>query len=120
LLHALSACLVGARSADKAILDGVYNDVTDAAGFAAECRQGRTLGFDGKTLIHPTQVDPCNEIFGPDAAEIELARRTIEAFETFRGDGRGVVTLDGRMIEHLHVDEARRVLATAAAIAARG
>jgi citrate lyase subunit beta / citryl-CoA lyase len=120
LVHALSACVVAARAADKAIIDGVFNDVTDADGFAAECRQGRALGFDGKTLIHPSQVEPCNETFRPDSDEIRLARRTIEAFEAARADGRGVVTLDGRMIENLHVDEARRVLATAAAIAARG
>jgi citrate lyase subunit beta / citryl-CoA lyase len=101
-------------------LDGVYNDIADTGGFAAECRQGRDFGFDGKTLIHPSQVGPCNEIFAPSDADIEFARRVIEAFDAASDDGRGVLTVDGRMIENLHVDEARRVLAVQASIAARG
>ncbi|MCD9623451.1 HpcH/HpaI aldolase/citrate lyase family protein [Rhabdothermincola salaria] len=119
LRHGLQACLLAARMADKVILDGVYNDIADAEGFAAECAQGRQFGFDGKTLIHPSQVEPCNEAFAPTAAEIESAGEIIAAFEEATAAGRGVVTVNGRMIENLHVDEARRVLAQAEAIAAR-
>jgi citrate lyase subunit beta/citryl-CoA lyase len=117
LLSGLGLCLLAARSAGKVILDGVFNDVGDEAGLRAECRQGREMGFDGKTLIHPGQVGPCNEEFAPTADEIVLARRIIEAFEAAEAEGRGVVTVDGRMVENLHVDEARRVLALEAAIA---
>jgi len=113
LLAALSACVLAARAAGRTILDGVYNDVRDADGFAAECRQGRAYGFDGKTLIHPSQVEPCNEAFSPSEAEIEHAQRVIEAFEEAERAGSGVVTVDGRMIENLHVATARRVLALA-------
>ncbi|ONI70691.1 CoA ester lyase [Actinosynnema sp. ALI-1.44] len=110
LLTGLSLCLLAARAADKDILDGVYNDVKDLAGFEAECLQGKQFGFDGKTLIHPGQVEPCNRVFSPSAEEIEYSRRVVEAFEQA---GRGVVTVDGRMIENLHVDNARRILAVA-------
>jgi len=116
LIPSLATCLLAARATDKVILDGVYNDIKDADGFLAECRQGREMGFDGKTLIHPSQVDPCNEAFAPSAEDVELAKRIITAFEEAQAEGRGVVTVDGRMIENLHVDEARRVLATQAAI----
>jgi citrate lyase subunit beta/citryl-CoA lyase len=118
LLTSLKLCLLGARAAGKAILDGVYNDIKDEAGFLAECVQGREMGFDGKTLIHPSQVDPCNGVFAPDDDAVDLAQRTIAAFEEAQAEGRGVVTLDGRMIENLHVAEARRVLAITEAIAA--
>ncbi|MFM7044867.1 MAG: HpcH/HpaI aldolase/citrate lyase family protein, partial [Ilumatobacteraceae bacterium] len=101
-------------------LDGVYNDVRDLDGFRAECVQGFEMGFDGKTLIHPGQVDICNETWAPSAANIEHAERVIAAFDAAAAEGRGVVTVDGRMIENLHVDNARRVLATAAAIARLG
>jgi citrate lyase subunit beta/citryl-CoA lyase len=110
LLTALSTCLLAARGAGKSILDGVYNDVRDADGFEAECRQGRELGFDGKTLIHPTQVEPCNRVFSPSDEAVEHARRVIAAFEEAEAAGAGVVTVDGRLIENLHVDNARRVL----------
>jgi citrate lyase subunit beta/citryl-CoA lyase len=120
LLPGLGLCLLAARAAGKVILDGVYNDIKDEAGFAAECRQGREMGFDGKTLIHPSQVDPCNAAFAPAADEVELAGRIIAAYEEAEAEGRGVVTVDGRMIENLHVDEARRVLAIQEAIAALG
>jgi citrate lyase subunit beta/citryl-CoA lyase len=120
LLTSLKLCLLGARAAGKVILDGVYNDIKDEAGFLAECRQGREMGFDGKTLIHPSQVEPCNGVFAPDDDAVDLARRTIAAFEEAQAEGRGVVTLDGRMIENLHVEEARRVLAITDAIAALG
>ncbi|MGW5054161.1 HpcH/HpaI aldolase/citrate lyase family protein [Actinokineospora sp. NPDC004072] len=118
LLTGLSMALLGARAAGKVILDGVYNDVRDLDGFAAECRQGREFGFDGKTLIHPGQIGPCNEIFAPSDTEVEHARRVIAAFEAATEQGRGVVAVDGRMIENLHVDNARRVLDVAAAITA--
>lgn len=117
LLGGLSLCLLAARATGKAILDGVYNDVRDLAGFEAECLQGRQLGFDGKTLIHPSQLEPCNRVFAPSEAEVARSRRIIEAFEEAQREGRGVVTVDDRMIENLHVDDARRILALAAAIA---
>jgi citrate lyase subunit beta / citryl-CoA lyase len=118
LMGGLQLCLLAARAADKVILDGVFNDIKDDAGFLGECQTGRQMGFDGKTLIHPSQVEPCNGAFSPEADEIELAERIIAAFEEAEADGRGVVTVDGRMIENLHVDEARRVLAIQAAISA--
>jgi len=118
LLHGLSACLLAARQAGKVIVDGVYNDIKDEAGFEAECLQGRQLGFDGKTLIHPSQLEPCNRVFAPSDEEVVQARRIISAFEEAEAEGKGVVTVDGRMIENLHVDNARRALAMADAIAA--
>ncbi len=120
LLWGLGRCVNAARFAGKVILDGVYNDVKNPEGFAAECAQGADMGFDGKTLIHPTQVEPCNEAYSPSAEEIEYSRRVIEAFEQGLADGVGVVTVDGRMIENLHVDNARRAMAIADAIAALG
>jgi citrate lyase subunit beta/citryl-CoA lyase len=116
LMGGLSLCLLAARATGKAILDGVYNDVKDLEGFEAECRQGRQFGFDGKTLIHPAQIDPCNRVFAPSETEIAQARRIIAAFDEARAAGRGVVTVDGRMIENLHVEQARRILALAAAL----
>ncbi|WP_407924358.1 HpcH/HpaI aldolase/citrate lyase family protein [Actinokineospora pegani] len=120
LLGGLSLALLAARATGKVILDGVYNDVRDIEGFADECTQGRQFGFDGKTLIHPGQVEPCNRVFAPSEDEVAQSRKIIEAFETATAEGRGVVTVDGRMIENLHVDNARRVLAVAEAIASRG
>lgn len=119
LRAALSVCLLAARSAGRAILDGVFNDVRDLAGLEAECRQGRELGFDGKTLIHPGQIEACNRVFAPSEDEVAQARRVIDAFEEAERAGSGVATVDGRLIENLHVDNARGVLATAEAIAAR-
>jgi citrate lyase subunit beta/citryl-CoA lyase len=116
LLGGLSLCLLAARATGKVILDGVYNDVKDLDGFEAECRQGRDYGFDGKTLIHPSQLEPCNRVFAPSAEEIDRSRRIIAAFDEARAAGRGVVTVDGRMIENLHVENARRVLALAEAV----
>ena len=118
LLAGLGLCLLAARASGKVILDGVYNDIADADGFVAECRQGVEMGFDGKTLIHPSQVDPCNAAFAPAPDEVERAGRIIAAFEEAEADGRGVVTVDGRMVENLHVEESRRILAIADAIAA--
>jgi citrate lyase subunit beta/citryl-CoA lyase len=117
LLPHLAMALLGAREAGKVILDGVYNDVKNADGFLAEAEQGRAFGFDGKTLIHPTQVDPANDVWAPSEADIDYSQRVIAAFDEAVSEGRGVITVDGRMIEKLHVDNARRVLATAAAIA---
>ena len=119
LLTGLSLALLAARATGRVVLDGVYNDVQDLDGFEAEARQGRQLGFDGKTLIHPRQLEPCNRIFTPAPAEVDRSRRIIDAFEQATSQGRGVVTVDGRMIENLHVDEARRVLALAEAVAGR-
>jgi citrate lyase subunit beta / citryl-CoA lyase len=118
LLTALSWSLLAARRSGIAILDGVYNNVKDADGFEVECVQGRDLGFDGKTLIHPGQVEVCNATFAPDEAAVEEARGVIAAWDA--GAGTGVVTYNGRMVENLHVDIARRVLATHEAITARG
>jgi citrate lyase subunit beta / citryl-CoA lyase len=118
LLAGLGLALLAARATGKVILDGVYNDIKDAEGFEAECVQGRQMGFDGKTLIHPSQLEPCNRVFAPTADEVDRARRIIEAFEQAEAEGRGVVTVDGRMVENLHVDQARRTLAVTAAIEA--
>ncbi|MCW5751248.1 MAG: CoA ester lyase [Alphaproteobacteria bacterium] len=119
MLTALSHCLLAARAHGKAILDGVHLDLADAEGFRAACRQGLELGFDGKTLIHPSQVEPCNEVFAPDTAEVAQARRIADAFAAASAEGKGVVLVDGRLVENLHVEHARRTLALAAAIAAR-
>lgn len=116
LLPALASCLLAARAAGKVIVDGVYNDIADTEGFVRECQQGRAMGFDGKTLIHPGQVEACNEVFAPSAAEVEFAHKVIAAFDAAQTEGRGVITVDGKMIENLHVDEARRVLAVEAAL----
>jgi citrate lyase subunit beta / citryl-CoA lyase len=118
LLTGLGLCLLAARATGKVILDGVYNDIKDEEGFLAECRQGKEMGFDGKTLIHPSQLEPCNEVFAPSAEEVDSAREIIAAFEEAEREGRGVVTVNGRMIENLHVDQARQTLAQAQAIEA--
>jgi len=116
----LATAVLAAREAGKVILDGVYNAIADAAGFAAECRQGVEMGFDGKTLVHPSQVEPANEAWSPTPDEVELSRRVIAAYEEAEAEGRGVITVDGKMIEHLHVANARRVLAIADAIGSMG
>src|SRR5581483_1668088 len=108
--------LLAARAQGIAALDGVHLDLADADGFTAACRQGRALGFDGKTLIHPNQIAAANAAFGPDAAEVTQARRLIAAYEAARAAGQGIVVVDGRLVENLHVAEARRILALAAAI----
>ncbi|MDI6908741.1 CoA ester lyase [Nocardioides sp.] len=108
ILPSLHTALLAGRAAGIAVLDGVYNDVQDTDGFLAECRQGRELGFDGKTLIHPSQVEGANEAFAPSEQAVEEARGLIEAWEG--GQGSGVVTYNGRMVENLHVESARRVL----------
>ena len=118
LLPYLAKCLLSARAADIGILDGVYNDINDETGFSSVCLQGAQMGFDGKTLIHPNQVAPTNKIFSPSLDELDFHRQVIEEFEAAEKDGRGVLTVNGKMIENLHVDEARRALAIAEAIAA--
>ena len=116
LIPHLATALLAGREAGKVVIDGVFNDVKDPEGFVAECVQGREMGFDGKTLIHPSQVDPANDTWAPSADDVDNAIRVIAAFDEAVASGRGVVTVDGRMIENLHVDNARRVLAVAAAI----
>ncbi len=116
LLTGLGLCLLAARATGKAILDGVYNDVRNTEGFLAECQQGREMGFDGKTLIHPGQIDGANASFAPSDHAVADARGIIAAWE--EGRGRGVVTYNGRMVENLHVDSARRTLSIHEAIAA--
>jgi citrate lyase subunit beta/citryl-CoA lyase len=118
MLVALGTCLLAAHAAGIAILDGVHLDLEDAEGFAAACRQGRELGFDGKTLIHPKQLQAANAVFGPDEAAVAEARRIIAAFEAAQAAGQGVVVVEGRLVESLHVAEARRLVALAEAIAA--
>jgi citrate lyase subunit beta/citryl-CoA lyase len=110
LQASLALCLLAARAEGRTILDGVYNDVRDLDGFEAECVEGRLLGFDGKTLIHPGQIEICNRVFSPSADEVEQARRVIEAFDQAARAGAGVATLDGRLIENLHVESAMRAL----------
>lgn len=118
LLGALQAVLLAARAHGKVALDGVFNAFRDVEGFAEEARQGRDFGFDGKTLIHPAQIAPANEIFAPDAAQIDEARRIVAAFEAAMAEGQGVAVLEGRIIESLHVETARATLAQAEVIAA--
>jgi citrate lyase subunit beta/citryl-CoA lyase len=119
MLPWLSLCLAAARIHGIEILDGVYNDIGNAQGFAAECAQGLELGFDGKTLIHPSQIEPCNKAFSPSAEDVAAARKTIAAFDLPENKNKGVVSIDGRMVERLHADMARRTVAIAEAIAER-
>ncbi len=119
LLPYLSMCLLAARAAGKYVFDGVFNDISDSEGFENVCRQGADMGFDGKTLIHPSQVEPCNTSFAPSTQDLDFYRRVLEAFEQASADGKGVVTVDGKMIENLHVAQAQRALAMAQAIGTR-
>jgi citrate lyase subunit beta / citryl-CoA lyase len=119
VLTSLSIALLAARAAGKVILDGVYNDVKNLEGFDAEARQGREMGFDGKTLIHPSQVEPANAVFGPSDEEVEHAKAMISTFEEAKAAGQGVVTFNGRMVEELHVRDARRILAQHEALTTR-
>ena len=120
LLAGLGLCLLAARSTGKVILDGVYNDIKDAEGFEAECVQGRQLGFDGKTLIHPGQLEAANRVWAPAPEAVEDARALIATFEAGVAEGKGVVTHNGRMIENMHVENAHRLIALADAIDALG
>ena len=116
--YAVARMVVAARAHGLAILDGVCNAIRDEDALRASCRQGRAMGFDGKTLIHPAQIAAANEVFGPSEAELDLARRTIAAFAEAEAAGRGVAVVDGRLVENLHVENARRLLDQAEAIAA--
>ena len=118
LQYSLGRCVLAARTYHKTILDGVYLDLEDAAGYRAICQQGRDLGFDGKTLIHPTQVADANDVFGPSAADIERAHKIIAAWQQAEAEGKGVVVVDGKLVEGMHIDEARRSLAIAERIEA--
>jgi citrate lyase subunit beta / citryl-CoA lyase len=118
-LYWLSAAVTAARAYGLDVLDGVYNNFKDAEGFLDECRQGRVLGFDGKTLIHPDQVGPANATFAPAEAEVAWARKVIAAFALPESAGKGVITVEGRMVEIMHADMARRTVAIADAIAGK-
>ncbi|SDI30820.1 HpcH/HpaI aldolase/citrate lyase family protein [Lutimaribacter saemankumensis] len=117
MMTALQQMLLAARAYGVIAIDGVYNQFKDEDGLRAECEQGRDLGFDGKTLIHPAQVDVTNECFSPSEAEIDLARRQIEAFEEVERTGQGVAVVDGKIVENLHVETAKKILAMASSIA---
>ncbi|MBX3508399.1 MAG: CoA ester lyase [Parvibaculum sp.] len=117
MLASLGLALIAARAYGLVILDGVYNDIKNEEGFAAICEQGRDMGFDGKTLIHPSQVGPCNAIFSPDPETVAFARKTIEAFELPENKGKGVLKVDDKMVEILHAEIAKRTVAIADAIA---
>jgi citrate lyase subunit beta/citryl-CoA lyase len=119
MITSLGLAMLAARAYNLTILDGVYLDLQDTDGFRASCVQGLELGFDGKTLIHPSQVEPCNEVFAPSAAEVDTARRIIAAFREAEAAGKGVVVVDGKLVENLHVVGAERTVALAEAIAAR-
>ena len=119
MLPWLMNCVAAARAFGLDILDGIYNDLADAEGFSRECAEGRDMGFDGKTLIHPNQIGPCNAAFSPSAEDVAHAKKIIAAFELPENRDKGVVQLDGRMIERLHADMARRTVAIAQAIEAR-
>jgi citrate lyase subunit beta / citryl-CoA lyase len=114
----LALCVAAARAHGCDILDGVYNDIGDLGGFRDECEQGREMGLDGKTLIHPSQIEICNEVFAPSETEVESARAIIEAFALPENAGRGVIQLNGRMVERLHAELAERTLAIARRITA--
>ncbi|MFN5526774.1 HpcH/HpaI aldolase/citrate lyase family protein [Bradyrhizobium sp.] len=120
MLPMISHCILATRAHGLEILDGPYSDFANTDGFAQECIQARDLGFDGKTLIHPGQIDACNAIFTPPAEEVAAARRIIAAFELPENASRGAIQIDGRMVERLHADMARRTIAIADAIAAAG
>lgn len=114
----LGLCLLAARAHGRVIVDGVFNAFKDEDGLRAECEQGRDMGFDGKTLIHPAQLDIANAAFAPTEAEIDLSRRQIAAYEAAIAEGKAVAVVDGRIVENLHVETARKTLARADAIAA--
>ncbi|AXI47766.1 CoA ester lyase [Sulfitobacter sp. SK012] len=117
LMTGLGLCVLAAKAENIAIIDGVYNAFKDEDGLRAECEQGRDMGFDGKTLIHPAQLEIANQAFSPSDAEVDLARRQIAAFDTASAEGQGVAVVDGRIVENLHVASARETLAKLEAIA---
>ena len=118
MLPLFAHCILAARAYGLEILDGPYNDISDVAGFAKECAQGRDMGFDGKTLIHPGQIDAANAAYTPPAEEIARARKIMGVFDLPENASKGVVQLDGQMVERLHVEMAKRTIAIADAIAA--
>jgi (3S)-malyl-CoA thioesterase len=119
LMAALGQCVLAARAEGKVIVDGVFNAFRDEAGLRSECEQGRDMGFDGKTLIHPAQLEIANAVFAPSEAEVDLARRQIAAYAEARAKGEGVAVVDGRIVENLHVATAKALIEKAEAIAAR-
>ncbi|MBX3483927.1 CoA ester lyase [Phenylobacterium sp.] len=119
LMTALTLSVMAARAHGIAILDGVFNEIADTEGLARQCAQAAELGFDGKTLIHPSQVEAANAAFSPDPAAVAWARTVVAAFEAPEAAGKGVLKVDGRMVERLHFDQARRLIGVAEAIAAR-
>jgi citrate lyase subunit beta/citryl-CoA lyase len=119
MLSWIATCMLAAREYGIDILDGVYNDISNTQGFDDECAQARDFGFDGKTLIHPSQIEPCNAVFSPSPDEVALARKMIAAFDRPENSDKGVVQIDGRMVERMHAEMARRTVAIADAIAAR-
>lgn len=118
MITSLSMMLLAAKAHGVIAIDGVYNQFKDEAGLKGECDQGRDMGFDGKTLIHPAQIEVCNAAFSPSEAEIDFAKRQIEEFEKVEAAGQGVAVVDGKIVENLHVETARKILAMAEAIAA--
>ncbi|MCS3444786.1 MULTISPECIES: HpcH/HpaI aldolase/citrate lyase family protein [Bradyrhizobium] len=120
MIPMITHCILATRAHGLEILDGPYSDISNVDGFAEECAQGRDLGFDGKTLIHPSHIDACNAIFTPPETEVAEARKIIAAFEKPENASRGAIQLDGRMVERLHAEMARRTIAIADAIAAMG
>ena len=120
MLPLITHCILATRAYGLEILDGPYSDFSNVDGFAQECTQARDLGFDGKTLIHPSQIEACNAIFTPPAEEVARARRIIAAFDLPENASRGAISLDGQMVERLHADMARRTIAIADAVAALG
>jgi citrate lyase subunit beta/citryl-CoA lyase len=118
LLMALNAAVLAARAFKLSVIDGVYNDIANAAGFVTMCEQGRAMGFDGKTLIHPSQVEPCNTVFTPGEDEVRQARSILEAFALPENQGKGTIALNGRMVELLHAEIAAQTVALSDAIAA--
>ena len=119
MLPWLMTCVAAARAYGLSVLDGVYNDLGNAEGFVAECKQALELGFDGKTLIHPRQIEPCNETFSPSPEEVALARKMIAAFDLPENANKGVIQIEGRMVERLHAEMARQTVAIADMIAKR-
>ena len=117
VITALGLCMLAARAYGLAILDGVYLDLDDDTGFEASCRQGLEFGFDGKTLIHPKTLDTANRVFAPTEAQVAWAHKIIAAFEAATKEGKGVVLVDGKLIENLHVEQAKKLAALAEAIA---
>jgi citrate lyase subunit beta/citryl-CoA lyase len=115
LLPALGMAVAAARANGLQVFDGVYNDFSDVAGFEAECRQGVDFGFDGKTLIHPSQIDACNRLFSPPAEQVAWAKSVVAAFAAPQAEGKGAISLDGKMVERLHLAQAQRVLKVAGA-----